>query len=103
MEAAMPRDLPHATSKATRRPRGGRPPFPEGERRRLLFVEYFCAELGIQPSAARKRLARGDFGPPIWFGRRLAVRAAAFERHIEGMESRSPVPRVPTRHKGGAA
>lgn len=98
----MPRDLQRTPAQSPSRPRGGGLPFPEGERRRLLFVEYFCAELGIQASAARKRLARGDFGPPIWFGRRLAVRAATFERHIEGMESRSPVLRVPARRKGGA-
>jgi hypothetical protein len=70
------------------------------ERRRLLFAEYFAAELGIQLSAARKRLSRGDFGPAIRIGRRLALRVEAYEEHLRRLEQQGVALRG---SRGGAA
>jgi len=53
----------------------------------ILFAEDLAAAFRISVSAARKRLARGDFGPRFKVGRRWAVRRESLLEHLAGLES----------------
>ncbi len=55
----------------------------------VLFVEDMAIALVMTPSGARKVMRRGDCGPLLRIGRRLAVTREAF---LRAMEARSGAP-----------
>ena len=54
----------------------------------VLFAEDLALIFGIGLSAARKRLARGDFGPRFRSGRRWAVLKLSLIGHLESLQGR---------------
>lgn len=62
----------------------------------VLFDEDLARVFRIGPGAARRRLARGDFGPRFRSGRRWAVLRPSLLSHLE---SRSGYPSPPVTAK----
>ena len=61
----------------------------------VLFVEDLAEAFKIGVPAARKRLARGDFGPRFRSGRRWAVLKDTLLAHLAAQECEAEKPRTP--------
>ncbi len=73
---------------------------PDGVARRaflpeLLLVEDVAIALQLGASAARKSIVRGECGPYLHVGRRLAVRRESFLESLRRREIRLPPPYQP--------
>ncbi len=68
----------------------------------ILFVPDVGLVYGLTDSAARKAILRGDCGPYVRIGRRLAVRRESFLAALEANEidPRSPLPYLAVLRKG---
>ena len=53
----------------------------------VLHAEDLAAAFRIRVSAARKRIARGDFGPRCKIGRRWVVRRESLLKHLAAQEA----------------
>jgi len=60
----------------------------------VMFVPDVALALAVKPSAARKAILRGDCGPYLRLGRRLAVRRESF---LATLAAREVLPECPTR------
>ena len=61
-------------------------PFPDGPP--VLFVEDLVAVLRITAGAVRKMIIRGELGPHLRIGRRLALRRGTFFEALAAREVR---------------